>query len=318
MNPSISINSARFSISTPEQLRSPPLAPASPGLTSYSFNMSSTGQFSTGEIRLSSNPQSQNSKPVTFPKSFVAPPRIALGLNSLDIGNKANARIRAYTSDISKSGFTAHVDSWADTTLYAGGFSYLTLSPAHLEYDCGEFSTSEDHPWTNPHVKTARRIDFSCHFITPPKVIVFFTQLDFKGQMSWRAKTYTSDIDVEGFTIHIDTWADTTLYSATAGWIAYPEDREHVFSGTASTNDIRPWNHPQLTQLKHVNFGNVEFWKYPSIFMAFNELDLNIRANLRLRCYADNISTQGFTWHIDSWADSVLYSAGISYLCVVW
>ncbi|KAG8898907.1 hypothetical protein FRB99_007067 [Tulasnella sp. 403] len=279
--------------------------------------MSSTGQFSTSDIRLWNNPQLQNSKAITFPKAYVAPPRLPLGLNFLDIGKNANVRIKSYTSDVSKTGFTAHVDAWADTTLYTGGFSYLTLSPAHREYECGQFSTEEDHPWNNPKVETSRRINFSRSFVTPPKVIVFFTQLDLKNQTNWRAKTYTSEVDANGFTIHIDSWADTTLYSATAGWIAYPEDREHVFSGTANTQDVRPWNEPQLLQHKEVNFGNVEFWKNPNMFMAFNSLDLDSKANLRLKCYADNVSTKGFTWHIDSWADSVLYSAGISYLCVV-
>ncbi|KAG8903016.1 hypothetical protein FRB99_003823 [Tulasnella sp. 403] len=280
--------------------------------------MSSTGQFNTGEVRPDSyDHQPQNSRTITFPKSYVIPPRISLGLNCIDIGNDANVRIKAYTSNVSKSGFTAHVDSWADTTLHTGGFSYLILSPAHLEYECGQFSTLEDHTSTDPQVQTSRRINFSRPFATPPKIIAFFTRLDLGSETSWRAKTYTSEVDARGFTIHIDTWGDTTLYSATAGWVAYPEDREHVFSGAASTNDIRPCERPQLTQLKHVNFGTVEFWKCPNIFMAFNELDLNTQANLRLSCYADNISTQGFTWHIDSWYDSVLYSARISYLCFI-
>lgn len=53
-----------------------------------------------------------------------------------------------------------------------------------------------------------------------------------------------------------------------------------------------------------------EFWKKPSVFIALNSLDIGCNANLRVNAYVDNISTTRLVWHIDSWADTVLYSAG--------
>ena len=41
-------------------------------------------------------------------------------------------------------------------------------------------------------------------------------------------------------------------------------------------------------------------------------LDMDCKANLRVNAYVDSISTTRMVWHIDTFADSVLYSAGAS------
>ncbi|KAG6912069.1 hypothetical protein DXG01_000917, partial [Tephrocybe rancida] len=76
--------------------------------------------------------------------------------------------------------------------------------------------------------------------------------------------------------------------------------------------EVRPSNQPQATQSKALMFTNVEFWKNPDVFVALNSIDIDNKANLRVRAYVDGVSQQGLTWHIDSWSDTVLYSAGAS------
>ncbi|KAF9808969.1 hypothetical protein IEO21_07658 [Rhodonia placenta] len=278
--------------------------------------MSTTGAFNTGEVRPWNKPQLLTSRDIAFDKPFVAAPQLPIGLNWLDIDANADIRVKAYATNITKESFTAHIDSWSDTTFYSGGANWPIITPAHLEYQCGQFSTEEDHPWDKPQTTTQRRISFSRPFVTPPKVICFFNQVDIDKNHNWRAKTYVSDVDATGFTIHIDTWFDTILYSATAGWVAYPEDREYVFSGTANTMDVRPWEKPQLENSAQVKVP-FDFWKVPKVFMAINQFDIECGHNLRLKVHADNVTANGFTWHIDSWNDTVQYSAGFSYLCVV-
>jgi len=279
--------------------------------------MSTTGLFNTQDVRLWNQPTQQTSKEIPFAKPFVAPPGLPIGLNSLDIDHNANIRAKAYASDVTKNSFVVHIDCWADTTLYSGGATWLDVAPGNLEYQWGQFATTEDHPWDKPQTLTSRRINFTRPFVTPPKVISFLNQLDLQNDRNYRVKTTVSNIDATGFTLHIDTWGDTVLYSATAGWIAYPEDREYVFSTTANTQDVRPWDKPQFDNQKKINFAGLTFWKNPNVFIALNSLDLGSNANLRVRAYADGVSTTDLTWHIDSWGDSVLYSAGVSILCVV-
>ena len=117
---------------------------------------------------------------------------------------------------------------------------------------------------------------------------------------------------MNGFTLHVGTWSDTVLYAARVGWIAYPEDREHIFNTSVSTLDLRPANMPQAGHRKEISFNSVEFLKKPSVFIALNSLDIDCKASVRIRTHIDGVSTTGLVWHIDSWADTVLYSAGAS------
>ncbi|KAI9509691.1 hypothetical protein F5148DRAFT_1185827 [Russula earlei] len=164
----------------------------------------------------------------------------------------------------------------------------------------------------NPYDPASARIDFERPFATPPKVVVFFNYIDLDKGHNWRLKTSATDIDVNGFTLNIETWADTVLNAAQAFWIACPAERKQIYSASVNTTDIRPWNLPQLQQSRAITFGNVKFPKNPSIFVALNSFDIDFRTNFRIKAYIDGVTTTGLVWHIDSWHDTILYSAGAS------
>ncbi|KAG9019633.1 hypothetical protein FRB90_011979 [Tulasnella sp. 427] len=279
--------------------------------------MSSTGIFNTNEVRDWTKPQLENTKTITFPSPFVAPPRLPVGLNYLDYGKDKNLRVKAEVDKITQQGFVAKLNGWGDSVVYCAGLDYLALAPGQLEYDCGEYTTTSDHPWNRPQEKTSARIKFSHPFVTPPKVVVFLNSLDIDQSKNYRVKTYVSNVDTTGFTIHIDSWFDSILYSAKAGWVAYPEDRKDVCSGSVNITEVRPWDKPQHQNNQAVKFPeNVNFCKAPQVFMALNSIDIDRKSNIRAKCYASNVTTRGLTWHADSWGDSVLYSAGMSYICI--
>jgi hypothetical protein len=280
--------------------------------------MSAVSSFSTEGVRAWNQPTDKTSGPVTFPQTYVAPPRLSIGLKALDIAAGANVRVRSSTSDGDNKKFTAHIDTWGGTTLYSSAIDTLVLKPANLDILCGEFSTQDDHPWQQPQLETKRRIEFERPFVTPPKVLVYLKEIDAGNGSSVRVKTYVDGIDAKGFTIHIDTWADTKLYSGVASWVAYPEDKDYIASGTANTMDVRAWDKPQLQNSKAIkfNFGGTAFWKDPQVFTGLNFIDIASSNNLRIKAYGSDISASGFTWHLDSWADTILYSAGISYIAL--
>ncbi|KAF9222878.1 hypothetical protein BS17DRAFT_161001 [Gyrodon lividus] len=80
--------------------------------------------------------------------------------------------------------------------------------------------------------------------------------------------------------------------------------------------EIQHLDKPQLQQSKSIGFGDVEFWKNPNVFVAWNMFDLGCGANFRLKAYVNNVTQKGLTWHIDTWADTVLYSAGATIIAV--
>ncbi|KAG8918565.1 hypothetical protein FRC00_012335, partial [Tulasnella sp. 408] len=117
-----------------------------------------------------------------------------------------------------------------------------------------------------------------------------------------------------GFTIHIDTWADTTLWTAAAFWVAYPEDKDHIYSGTTNTMEVRSWQNPQAKTRRYINFQGTRFWKTPIVFVALNWIDISVVNNVRLDTYVDNVTTRGFTWNANTWDDSKVWAVGMSYI----
>ena len=96
-------------------------------------------------------------------------------------------------------------------------------------------------------------------------------------------------------------WSDTTLHSAAASWIAYPADKPGVSSGNFSTSDVHSPTKPQLTNNKTISFPDAKKFKaVPQVFAAINAIDMDRKANFRVKVLGDDITDSGFTWHIDS------------------
>ncbi|KAG8983277.1 hypothetical protein FRB90_006153, partial [Tulasnella sp. 427] len=273
--------------------------------------------FNTKEVHLESNPQSGTSKVINLPQTYAAAPRIPVGLNSLDMKAGTAIRCHASASHIDNRRFTAHVDTWGDSVLYSGGINCFVMKPANLEFLTGEFAITQDPAMDKPELKTSRRINFERPFATAPNVVVFLTKLSFGGgKEAHGIKAFADNIDKMGFIIHIDTWDDTKIWEAIAGWIAYPADKDNIYSGTATTEQVRDRDNPSpgLTTQKVIKFDNTPFYAKPTVFLALSSIAVSVDMNLRINAYADDISTEGMTWHIDSWGDTRLHLAEISFI----
>ncbi|KAN0129025.1 hypothetical protein V8E53_013175 [Lactarius tabidus] len=250
---------------------------------------------------------------LNFPRPFVDRPRLAHGIRELDVGNNANIRVTSRLQNVTECSADCQITSWGDTTLYSAAVDVLALAPGDLDFLTGEHTRNL---LTDPDAPASVRINFERPFPTPPNVVVFFNYIDLDRNRNWRLETTATDIDAKGFTLNIETWSNTILYSARVCWVAYPEDLEHIFSRSVNTKSLRPWDKPQLTQSSEIGFNTVEFWKKPSVFIALNSLDIECRSNLRLNVYVDEVSTTGLVWHIDSWDKTVLFSAGATIIAL--
>lgn len=284
-------------------------------LSNYSLTPPATDITETGLMSTSSGVFHTHIRQETFRRPFSEPPYVPFGLSHIDMDNSENIRVRASVSDITCRGFSISVCPWGGSRFYSAGASWLSLTPNPMRYQHGSFCTLSDHPHTRPKLRTHRRIEFDHPFSTPPKVISFFSMLDLEKSENWCAYTYASDIDCKGFTIHIDTWNNSKIYSATAGWVAWPKNQEGIFGGTAGTNEFWDWKDPQMEACK-VDFG-FQFPSVPDGFVAISVVDQSCKNNLRINVFADKVTKGGFKWHINSSGDSIMYSAGISYLFVI-
>ena len=244
---------------------------------------------------------------LNFPRPFVDRPRLAHGIRELDIGNNFNIRVTSRLQNVTASSADCGITSWGDTTLHSAAVDVFALAPGDLDFLTGEHTRNL---LTDPNAPASVRIDFERPFSTPPKVVVFFNSIDLDRSRNWRLETTATGIDAKGFTLIIETQSDTIFYAARVGWIAYPEDHEHIFSRSINTTSVRPRDQPRQKNSNEIGFTAVEFWKQPSVFIALNSLDIECRANLRVNAYVDRVSTTGLVWHIDTWDNTVLYSAG--------
>lgn len=234
----------------------------------------------------------------------------------VDIGKNNNVRVKSYASDVKKDKFKIHVDTWGDTVLHSAACTWLEVEANDPDFQFGTFNTLDDHPWSKPQTLTTRLINFPHRYPVPPKVVVWLTAFDMKHDKNWRIKTFATNITATSFNIHIDTWADTVLYSAAALWIAYPADKPNIFSGSFNTMDMRPWDSPQHQNSAYVKFGHNVFSKPPRTVLAINWIDISNEQNLRLEVKSSAVTVDGMSWHMNSWGDTTLYSAGASYIAL--
>ncbi|KAI0185112.1 hypothetical protein EV127DRAFT_442468 [Xylaria flabelliformis] len=89
--------------------------------------------------------------------------------------------------------------------------------------ESGAWNTTDVRPWDKPQQSTTERINFLNQFKSVPTVTVSINSADVSNAGNFRVKVYATAVDVKGFTIHAESWWDTTLYSCGVSWIAIGE-----------------------------------------------------------------------------------------------
>ncbi|KAG8899634.1 hypothetical protein FRC00_001193, partial [Tulasnella sp. 408] len=62
--------------------------------------MAAVSSFNTQDVRLWNKPQPQTSKTINFPQTYVATPRLASGINMLDMQCGTNLRVRTFNDQV--------------------------------------------------------------------------------------------------------------------------------------------------------------------------------------------------------------------------
>lgn len=190
--------------------------------------------FNTTEIRPWENPQAQNPAQIDFVTPFAQPPKLAIGINSMDLKESGNIRLNAFATQVLSTSFRIHLDcksqssttsspphsqtrpikdtrtdestAWADTTLWSAGATWLEVAQADPDIQIGQWGTQDDHPWYQSQVATSATLTFPRPYAAPPTVLLWLHEVDMAKDKGWRVRSYTSDVKATGFGIHIDTW----------------------------------------------------------------------------------------------------------------
>ncbi|KAI1489585.1 hypothetical protein F5X96DRAFT_640358 [Biscogniauxia mediterranea] len=88
-----------------------------------------------------------------------------------------------------------------------------------------------------------------------------------------------------------------------------------VENGMWNTNGVRAWDRPQEKTSARINFSK-EFKSVPKVMVSMCSADLDKESNFRVAVYPTDVDTRGFTVHANSWADTKIYSCGVSWMAV--
>lgn len=272
------------------------------------------GVFQTTDVSRA-NYREKATKVIAFTSPYSAPPGLPLGLTIVDIGKDEEVRVSCFVSKVANNSFEVNINGSAKTKLHWSACAWLEIGASDPDFQFGRFSTLENCPWDTQACNKGW-VGFSRPYDTPPKVVVWLTAFDMGREKHWRLKAYASDITGTGFKIHIDTWDDTVLRSATASWVAYTAGRTGICSGSFSTTDMRSKDHPQRFNNGYSTFPTGAFTATPRIFMAISSIYISRDANMRLKVKASSLTAAGMMWHLDSWSDTILYTASASYIAL--
>lgn len=301
------------------------------------------GTFNTLQVRpwqdTAADVDVLDSKDIPFEPPYSIAPKIALGLTWVDLDWHTNLEISASASDISATNFHVAIASGDSTGLFSGGCSWLELADdQNQDMKTGIVTLGDANksliPRALPH-KNTQAIKFDDRFDgeEPPKVVVWFSALNMSKDYRWCVNTHVSKVSPFGFSVHVDVGDDTQLYSTQVTWIAYPSTKDQIYSGTFSTSELR---NPCLDPLRNENSNSITFPAdvfggsgvdfnegeedgkvvVPQLMMAISGLDFQTGHNLRCRLSSDGVTARGFTWHLDSWMDTVMYEARGSYVAL--
>ncbi|KOC12867.1 hypothetical protein AFLA70_332g001031 [Aspergillus flavus AF70] len=279
----------------------------------YPFDTHDVGMFNTIEVATGNKSQQVFVTTVPWNRKYSSPPAMVWGFNHLDIPSNRNLRIQANITDKGPDHFKARIGTWMNSEIHSAGMTWIEVGP-----DCGFVHTGSvslrDIPgWQKKPSQNSKRVTFLTPFKNQPKVVCFLTLLDFFQGEDWHVKTYATNIDHTGFTIHMDTRSSGVMHGVCVSWFAYEAGRPDMISGRFSTNDIRVPSQHRHDATSAVIFDKT-FSRTPKVLLALDELDYAQAKDLRLRVSTSMVSKDGFTWHLQSWDDSIMYSAGASYL----
>ncbi|KAK1978610.1 hypothetical protein LZ30DRAFT_691301 [Colletotrichum cereale] len=263
--------------------------------------------FNTTEMQSPPMTSQELTKRANF--SFPAPPVLAVGLNHLDVDREHNVRVRAVAEQINNNTAEVHLSQWGDTKAYSLACAWATFAADDPDIQVGEFSTTDDHSWWEPKPDTVRHINFPRAWDAGAPMVAVC------GKSFWHTETRAENVTAEGFDLIISVHGDSVLYSGTAVWLAHQQNREGLVSGTFSTTDVRIDRHPSLETQGHVELPAGTFHDPPKVFVALRGLKVSTATNLRLKVSVSNVSATGFDWHIDGWADSLIFSGTADYVC---
>ncbi|KAL9598040.1 MAG: hypothetical protein Q9219_004734 [cf. Caloplaca sp. 3 TL-2023] len=202
-----------------------------------------------------------------------------------------------------------------NTDLSDNDKSYIHFVYPPKELDAGQFNTMELHPADKPANLNKQTKMFWKKYPSAPRVPVGLTSLDIGHEHNIRISATASGIEQERFTANLNAWGDTVLYGASLTYLEAGPGFDYLRTGTFSTTEVGKWQDHKAQNSKRINFARpFEGNQTPKVICWLTTVDMDMNHNWRIKSYVSDIDSRGFTAHVDSWDDTIMYQAAITWL----
>ncbi|KAG8687712.1 hypothetical protein FRC11_006713 [Ceratobasidium sp. 423] len=160
---------------------------------------------------------------IKFPHKFASMPKVVCWLRGFDVDREGNWCIEVDAENVTTEGCRLVFHRWGNCKAYWMDMSWIAYPVDRSNIDSGSFLTSELRPCDKPQHDNQKKVTFSKKFARPPVVYCALNRIDEQNLRFLRAKCYVTDVTAEGMVVHLDSWADTIMWSTTCQWIAIQE-----------------------------------------------------------------------------------------------
>lgn len=174
------------------------------------------------------------------------------------------------------------------------------------------FNTMEVRPWDKPQLNNSKEVINAVHFNASPMGL---NSLDVDRKSNLRIQALMDDVSGDPnsstkATVHLNAWFDTVLYSAGCTWLdVWRRDRDVQF-GEYSTGDMS--ENPGKPSIQ-VKFDR-PYASSPKIVVWLKTLDVDNKANCRVKAHATDVTTSGFKLNLETWGDTILHKGTATWI----
>ncbi|KAH6906033.1 hypothetical protein BKA70DRAFT_1290055 [Coprinopsis sp. MPI-PUGE-AT-0042] len=252
-------------------------------------------------------------------------PAMVSALRKLDIGTfDDEVNLQSYFDNIHPEGFTVHLNSYGRTRLYDVWLDYLVLEATNPLLQTGSVESQRYRP-SKYGGDVVTRISFRHAYDTPPRVFVALSGLGISGRNRWEIRTFATEVDSHGFTIHIEKKKDVeqvaagrAIGNAQVSWFSYPEGGLPglaICSGEVRVGRGMGKGKSAMEHKGTVTF-TCRFDKPPRVILGLTVLDSGRRDNIRIYLEPENVTREKMDWKAGTWLDTHFDEFAFTYLAI--
>lgn len=178
------------------------------------------------------------------------------------------------------------------------------------ELDCGEVRFSG-----NPQHVIVGEVRFKVPSCYPRTVLLGITKIDVNIlRLKAEVRSVADDRAIVNMSTWSSKWTNTEHYGSACSWLSIPPNDIDIQSGRYHTKESRTSaSQPQTKTSSRITFAR-PYAAPPKVAVWLNLVNSEAERNVRVTTWADNITSDGFTIHLDTWDDSKLWVAGATWL----